>query len=605
MSHSKPFLIVLALAVLATAYLMPAVAQADGPAITLVPIGHYDSGVHDESAVEIVAYDPVEKELYISNAYANAVDVLDLSDPTRPSKTRSLDMSPYGGGVNSVAFYSYSADPNDGYLAVAVEGESKQDAGTVAVFHRNGDLLFVATVGVLPDMVTFTPDGQKIIVACEGEPNDDYTIDPEGSVNIISGVKGKLHVSTASFALWNDRKTELIEQGVRIFGPNATVAQDLEPEYIAVSADSRTAYVSLQENNALAVIDIDSATVTHIFALGYKDHSKAGNGFDASDKDGAINIRTWPTLGMYQPDAIAAYEVGGQTYVVSANEGDARDYDGYSEETRVDKLDLDSALSSKHAGLTDDAGLGRLKTTTANGDTDGDGDFDQIYSYGSRSFSIWNGTTGQLVYDSGDAFERLSAKISPTTFNSQGTGQSFDERSDDKGGEPEGVTIGVLDGRTYAFVCLERTGAILVYDVSDPTSPVFQSYNTSITGYADLSPEGLAFIPADQSPTGRALLVAAYEYSGTVTVFEVLPEGGKATQPTPVTAADGSTCGEVYTVQAGDWLAKIAAGKLGDATQYTAIVDATNKMHTSDASFAIVEDPNVIDVGWKLCIPGQ
>ena len=200
------------------------------------------------------------------------------------------------------------------------------------------------TVGALPDMVAFTPDGKTVLVANEGEPNDAYTIDPEGSVSVIDihNINAPL-ARTASFVGYNGKEDDLRAAGIRIFGPNASAAQDFEPEYITTDASGRTAYVTLQENNAIAIVDVASVSVQQVVPLGYKDHSVVP--LDVSDRDGpgngpAINIRTWPVplFGMYQPDGIASYTVGGRTYLVTANEGDSRSWAGFTEDVRVSAL---------------------------------------------------------------------------------------------------------------------------------------------------------------------------------------------------------------------------------------------------------------------------
>jgi hypothetical protein len=385
-------------------------------------------------------------------------------------------------------------------------------------------------------MVTFSPDGKSVLTANEGEPNGDYTVDPEGSVSIID-VKSIKHrhrcsVRTADFTKFNPFKEQLKAKGVRIYGPGATVAQDMEPEYIAVSADSRTAWVSLQENNALAVIDIGRAKVVKILPLGLKDHSKPGNELDPSNKDDGIKIANWPVFGMYQPDAIAAYKFGRKTFIVSANEGDARDYDGFSEVERIGHLDLDATVFPNASDLQKNANLGRLNVTTVTGNLDGDGDLDQIHAYGARSFSIWS-EDGRLVYDSGSDFERITAAKRPDDFNSNNDeNDSFDSRSDDKGPEPEGVTLAEINGETYAFISLERIGGIMVYNVSNPYKPVFVDYvnNRDFAGDAengtakDLGPEGLTFVSAKDSPSHKPLLVVTNEVSGTTTLFEISVE---------------------------------------------------------------------------------
>lgn len=936
-------------------------------AIQLNPIGTYDSG--GEATSEIATYDPVGQLVYVSNGEDKRIDVLDISNPALPTLVRSLPITRYGAGINSVDFHSYGPGATEGFVAAAVEADPKQNPGQVVFFNRNGEFVAQVTVGALPDMVTFTSDGQKVLVANEGEPNADYTTDPLGSISIIDLSGGvatvtQTNVTTLDFTAFNGREHELRAEGIRIFGNNnaSSAAQDFEPEYIAVSPDNSTAVVTLQENNALAIVDLTNNTIKDVTPLGYKDHAKgpptlqqyqftnlpvlgttaitnpqvptqttpsgqsqqilmggfsglwfegmngdnykfatvpdrgpnadpttingqakrpfglpdyqarvvrfelnptsgalniteqimlsrtngispitglpnipgqdeipidlfgnelpydeygadmeglvinpadghfwmvdeyrpaiyhfaptgtlvaryvptgtatlggqpvgtygtetlpaayskrranrgfegmaldtekgilyafiqtplenpdraasnassiirmlginpadgtpvaeyiyllerpehrpgsgvdkigdamfigdgkfyvaerdsavgatakkylfqidlkgatniltatlpttktleqhtpdelmaaniypvfkqkvanlpslgytagdkveglalvtAGplsgslailndndfgllgqplptppdgtialnpnpvqvvlgivsfaqqNKFDASNRDNGINITTHPTWGMYQPDSIDAFSAGGNTYFITANEGDARDYDGYSEEVRVADLNLDANVFPNTPTLTAEDNLGRLKTTTANGDVDRDGDVDMIYSYGARSFSIWD-VYGNLVYDSRDDFEQITAIQVPQLFNSQGTTDTLDSRSDDKGPEPEGVVIGEVDGRTYAFIGLERVNGIMIYDVTDAKAPVFVNYQPGVAG--DLSPEGLKFIPADQSPNGKAILIVANEVSGSVTMYQigdVVPTGGL---PNGVAAGD-------------------------------------------------------------------
>jgi hypothetical protein len=508
-----------------------AAAHASPPVLSLELIGEYRTGVFDEGAAEIVSYDARTQRLFKVNANAATVEVLDMADPAHPTLVATIDTSALGGSANSVAVHK-------GLVAVAIEAYDKQAPGVVA-FYDAESLAFIrgVTVGALPDMLTFTPNGRYVLVANEGEPNDDYTIDPEGSVSVIDlrhGVK-KARVRSAGFAAFNGMEDVLRAQGVRIFGPNASAAQDIEPEYITVSGDSRFAWVTLQEANALAVVDIQRARVLEIKPLGTKDHSLPDNALDVSNKDDGIHIASWPIKGMYMPDAIASYRFGGRTYLVTANEGDSRDYDGFSEEARVKGLTLDPAAFPDATSLQADENLGRLNTTTASGDTDGDGDVDEIHSYGARSFSIWT-ARGERVYDSGADFEIVTANRLPDAFNSNNDdNDSFDSRSDDKGPEPEGVTLGQIKGRTYAFVGLERIGGIMVYDVTNPYRVRFVDYvnnrnfgvdaqlpDGSVNPVAgDLGPEGLVFIPAHQSPNRNPLLVVGNEVSGTTTVFQV------------------------------------------------------------------------------------
>lgn len=315
-------------------------------------------------------------------------------------------------------------------------------------------------------------------------------------------------------------------------GKSKQFSLDAEPEYITVSSDSKAAYVTLQESNAIATIDLTKGEITGVKPLGLKDHSKAGNALDASDKDTKINIQNWPVYGAYMPDAIASIDIGGKTYLLTANEGDSRDYDGFSDEVRVAKLKLDATKFPNAADLQKDTALGRLTVSSVDADTDGDGDADQLVAFGARSLSVWD-ASGTLVADTGDLIERKVAELTPATFNSEGTTSTFDGRSDNKGPEPEGVTVGTVGGKTFAFVGLERTGGIMVLDVSNPAAPAFVDYAHHLTPSADpkggaagdLAPEGVLFIPASDSPNGKPLLVASHEVSGSVTIYTVQDSG--------------------------------------------------------------------------------
>lgn len=574
--------------------------------ITLNYLGRYSANIFGASAAEIPAFDPVNQRIFIVNAQKGAVDVLNAADPANPVLLQELTVESIteGAVVNSIAY-------KGGYLAVAVEAPTKTDNGWVALFDATSlEMLGYEQVGAQPDMVTFTPDGEYVLTANEGEPSTDYQIDPVGSISILGVSEGQLvEVRTAGFSAFNTQADTLRSAGVRIYGPNASVEQDLEPEYIAISSDSSTAWVSLQENNALAKVDIATATVTDILPLGYKDHGTAGNGLDVSDSDDAINIDTWPgVLGMYQPDSIAAYEVDGETLLVTANEGDSRAWGeddqaywdgdaskGFVEEFRVKHLvhvsgfdrragdDLPPQLRELAAGALlnpttfaycgataadpgdcrADENLGRLTVAWTDGyrkDANGDpvlfdasgnqnlaGDrlmYDNLYAYGARSFSIRDGE-GQLVWDSGDQLEQYFAsdacmlganRTIPCTdyFNAtHDEGDTFDNRSDNKGPEPEGVTVGQLGNKTFAFIGLERIGGVMAWDITDPTAPVLVDYlntredwttadpSTVLATAGDLGPEGLVFIAPEDSPNGEALLVIGNEVSGTTAVYQI------------------------------------------------------------------------------------
>lgn len=915
--------------------------------LQLKHLASYETG--GEGSAEVVAYHPGLKYAFITSSENNSFSIINISNPTSPSLVKEISLAPYGAGPNSIAVI-------EDVVVVAVENANKQENGKIVAFTAVGELLVELPAGALPDMCAFTPDGEYLFVANEGEPSDDYSVDPEGSITVIDG-DGV--ITNITFEAFNDKKQYLINKGIRIFGNNgqATVAQDLEPEYIAFSEDSKYAYVNCQENNALIVIDIATLSIIDILPLGYKDHMAGtpsidlyslnelvadwpvlgtptydggqpavklggfsgmffdeknstadsmvfqvvpdrgpndapvkkdkvtppvsqnlrpfklpnyqgrivefaffpstgtvqlnkqvyltrkdgqtpitgkgnipgfdeipviyadnnteyanedyedtsgekfhaleydafggdfegilrdkdgnfwmcdeyrpaiykfdetgvlieryvaegtsllgdepkaegtygletlpavyskrranrgfeaiaydedknviyafiqspmynpdsstknksdvirilgidattgvpvseylyflernresglsasrvdkigdavytGNGkfmvierdsegpdnlagkkyifeinllgatnvlnhevnntkafegmtidsiygygiqgvhkrkvvnlpsldykssdkaegiailpgnkiavmndndfglagagitdnsvlgiisfandytFDASNKDDAINFNAHPTLGMYMPDAIATYTVDNATYIVTANEGDARDYDGYSEEKRVKKLKLDPEAYPNAEALQADDKLGRLKSTNATGDYDNDGDIDQIYSYGGRSFSIFD-QYGNLVFDSANEFGKKTAELEPELFN-EDEGE-FDGRSDDKGVEPEAIAVGKIGDYTYAFIGCERQSSVLVYDITNPYKPSFITYynnrtweNGKVSG--DVAPEVIQFLNKDISPNNKEMLLVGYEVSGSLGIIQI------------------------------------------------------------------------------------
>jgi len=516
----------------------PPVVPAD--ALKLTKIGGFDTGLGEGSA-EIPAFDPHSRRMFVVNAEASTVDIVDLSIPGLPALVGSI---PIGTLFSDAAA---QAAPNsvavqDGLVAVAIERKDSLDRqldGVLAFFSVQGGLIDQVRAGALPDMVTFTPNGLWALTANEGEPSPDYTYDPEGSITIVNTLRPRLalrfpflaglfrlrnsDVRQATFNAFDGRANELRADGVRIYGPGATVSQDLEPEYIAVGENSVLAYVTLQENNAVAVVSIPSARVTSVRALGFKDWSLSA--LDASDRDGAIRIQPWPVFGMYQPDAVASFRQNGHTYLVTASEGDARDYDGFAEEARVSSLVLDPLAFPDAAALQASGALGRLTVTEALGDADGNGLYEQLYTLGGRSFTVWRFEPGgalTLAFDSGSLLEEITASLLPARFN----GHPFDTRSDNKGPEPEGLAVGEVEGRRYLFLGLERIGGVMVFDLANPEAPTFVQYvndSTVVDGevVGDVAPEGLAFVAAGQSPTGKALLLVANEVSGTVAVYEM------------------------------------------------------------------------------------
>jgi hypothetical protein len=491
-------------------------------AVNLAKIGGLDLG-----GAEIVSYDPASERLFVTGG---SVSVVDLSDPASPGLVATLSPEAdveaevagfAAGAVTSVSF-------KNGLLAVAVPASPQTDTGRIAFYDAGGAYLGSVAAGALPDMVTWDRAGARVLAANEGEPDG---VDPNGSVTIVEitdtgDPAGTAIVTQVEFTGFNGMEDDLRLDGIRIF-PGKQAAQDFEPEYIALAADDSKAYVALQENNALAVLDLTASPVTvELVALGTKDHGLPENALDPSDRDenldpadedGAIRIGAWPVMGLFMPDGIAAYDPGlGRSFVLTANEGDARD-----EDARIEDVTLDPTVFPDAATLQLQANLGRLDISTIDGNTDADAELEALFSYGARSFTVWDVDNG-LRSDTGDDIARVTAQLTPALFNANdGDPAAFDGRSDNKGAEPEAIIVGELDGRWYAFGGLERAGGgVMIYDVTNPALPRFVSY-TAGAPEGDIALEGMVFIPAADSPSGQDLLVTANEESGTIAVYRV------------------------------------------------------------------------------------
>lgn len=528
--------------------------------LKLEVIGRHDGGWWDQSASEIAAYHPGTRRLFVLNG-GEGLEVVDISDPTKPTRADMIRCS----GLNSVAVHG-------DVIALASQPKARSSRGTVTFFAPDAHKLSEITVGFNPDMVAFTHDGKRVIVANEGEADDDGTIDPVGSVGVVDLTAGpdKPVYRDLTFDHLEPQRAALQQRGLHIVSPDATLARDLEPEYVAVSADDRRAFVTLQENNAIAVVDLTPGreSVQRIEPLGFKDFMKPGCGLDASDKDGGAEIRNLPVFGLYQPDGVKCLERDGAVWLLTANEGEARERNGLHEAVRFAQLKntrgpgaaLDEASFSAQLGrgspisvedLRKREYLGRLEVSLLRGDDDGDGDFDRVFCFGGRSVSLWrvqpDGTITQ-AWDSGDRIERTVAAQTPEAFNmNSNKSPSRDSRSCKSGPEPESVELADIGGHCIAFVGLERTGGVMAWEMTDPAAPQFLTYlnprDPSVdldvdedqdqkpdrrAQAGDIGPEGLLFLPASVSPDGKPMLVVCNEVSGTTTLLRV-----KVTEPTP------------------------------------------------------------------------
>jgi hypothetical protein len=561
--------------------------------LSLSLVGTHESGNDfDTSSAEIVSYDKTTDKIYVVNSQSKTIDVLTFDTQGKPQKEGTIDLTAAQSKAGITFGAANSVVAKNGIVAIAIENNVKQSNGVIALYNSE-DLTFINVygAGALPDMVTMTDDSKKIVVANEGEPSGDYSNDPEGSVTVIdisNGFSDELAVVTQitfeDFNIGQLRNSEL--NNVRLPSPHgASVAQDLEPEYIAITGSNK-AVISLQENNAFATIDLSTNTIESIKGLGVKSWASVTDGdngakLDLSNKDDVFTLNSYPQLvGYYMPDSISTFTVNGNDYVISANEGDGREYlyettqkicdaanghtwDGddysvggddensvsydselddcisYTDEGRGKDLDVDAAhplMNESVYGdgiITNKNAIGRIKVLMDSETISADGD---IPTFGARSFSIWD-EKGDVIFDSGSQLSELANSTSH--FNVSNDTQKNDNRSDDKGVEPEAMEVAVIEGSTIAFIGLERHGGVAVYDVSIPEAPVFLDYlnnrdfsadvctlvdedgecdnNIYNPAAGDLGPESIEYF----SRNNQHFIAVGNEVSGTTTVLEL------------------------------------------------------------------------------------
>lgn len=528
-------------------------------AVTMHKSASYSSGEFnvDGGVMEIIACNRTNQHAYSVNGQSGVLTIIDLGvlhgngsgivlegeNIDIRSLVEKEDPSFSYGDMTSVA-----VSPDGSMLALALQAEVYNENGRIAIFScgEDGSILFegLLTSGVQPDMVVFA-DNSTVLTADEGEPREGYgegIDDPAGTVTIADvDAMTSVQVGFEDY----DRsamRNRLTRAGVIVMKDRLPSA-DFEPEYIAVSG--QRAYVTLQEANAIAVLDIPSQRFVGVFSAGFEDYSKTA--IDIDKKDDAYRPATYDSLlGIRMPDGIAAFEVNGKTYLVTANEGDAREWGDEDNGTfyiSEDERDFSDGDTSPTGAITaENSGLDGKVVFFATSDFDGLNSR-KDYIFGGRSFTVYEVVGDRIVEvsTSGDDFEAITAELYPEFYNASNDNAVLDDRSGKKGPEAESVTTGVVDGTPFAFIALERTGGVMMYDVTDPEKPVFEDYlNTRdfrsvvagseeyddgeldkwVTG-GDVAPEGLAFVSASDSVTGNAMLLVANEVSGTVAVYEI------------------------------------------------------------------------------------
>lgn len=696
--------------------LTPFASKSQKPSVTLQHLGRWNSelvgkpgsgmNTGELAQSETVAYDSMSKRAFSTNGDDKSFNIVDVSDIINPKTVKKVSISPYS-GINCVAV-------RNGIVAVALEGIGGfYDNGAVVFYDTGGRFINKVVVGVMPDMLTFTPDGKKLLVANEGEIGTDLWIanDPLGSVSIIDMTPGAANItqdnikavdfrnydwtfqtfattdldtftskwqydvypgaytsgggfwgitkspsdgmrmkirwqrSTGSQAwrdmnFWHFNNTHTAAGGGNFFHhlsfaenienrpkpatlsfnyyarnftsadsigyvvawdngttwnkskavwlsaatawatievpvpsgakwvrlrllaktntatasggfdnikirycsnklrqviPNTSLSQDLEPEYISVDENSKYAYVSIQEASGIGMLDIEKGEWVRIMSMDYQDHSKAGNEIDPSDNNSIVNITTWPLKTHKMPDGIDVVNINGQTFILTANEGDEK----LNEDRRMrDNRAFIKNPSALYTLANDNNLLGRLRHDMYTGDYDFDGFYDELFGIGSRSFSIYD-TAMNLIYDSGSDLEKItynyyndatSNHYLPDAFNSDNEGgpqTSLKNRSDNKGPEPEAIHAHWIGDSLYAFISLERIGGIMVYNITNPYDVRFVTYNNNRdfgADFTDLGPEYMAIIPKSQNNTGMDVIIHAHERSGTLVFWGIKTE---------------------------------------------------------------------------------
>ena len=525
-------------------------ALANEAAVKVTEISSITSG-DGEGSAEIATFHAGSKRVFATNGVKNTIDIFDISDVSNPKKVGSVALSPYGNDVTSVAagkdVVVAVVNVADKFSATGVPTTTN---GKIVVFDTNGKVLSSPDVlGVLPDSVSFAPNGTTALVAIEAQPvcakddpataakeDTDYSkaSDPVGGVTVVDLSNPSAPV--LRFAGFDQfTVADMSAKGIAVSAVVNNVSKDFEPEFVT-AVDNNFAYVTIQEANAIGKLNIQSASFESITRAFESKVARVAR--DTSDRDAGAGPRTYTNVvGASQPDAIAGFTVGAGQYFVTANEGDAREYTCLNDDLRASALKVDTKRFPDWKTLSGNAALGRAKVNPTIGDKDGDGDIDTIHLRGSNSMTMYR--NGIAIWDSADLLDQIqtqafgvaningSHSLSSDKSTMNYVGQ---DRSDDKGGEPEGVAVGMVGDRRIAILGLERMTALAIFDITAPGNPVFQEWlqmlPTKATPAKDVkhwSPEGIVFVPANKSPSGKALIITSYELSGSLSIHQIEP----------------------------------------------------------------------------------
>ncbi|MBL0886128.1 alkaline phosphatase [Myceligenerans sp. I2] len=450
----------------------------------------------DETVAEISAVSEDGRTVVYTDAAGRRIGFLDITDPANPRGLGSLSLAELG-------------DAEDEPTSVAVVGDHVLVVVNTSDSYTNPsgrlDIVDLATrtkvrsidLGGQPDSIAVTPDGGHAVVAIENERDEDVPAD-----DAPDGDEGNLPQAPAGFVqiidLPGTDPTDWSARPVPLTAPDGSALPaladagvdtpvDPEPEYVAINPAGTRAAVTLQENNAVVLIDVASGEVTSVFSAG----ERALTGVDTVEDD-AIDLTGELAAAPREPDAIAWVD---DAHVATANEGD--------------------------------------------------------WKGGTRGWSVFDATTGEVVWDAGNTLEHLAARV----------GLHNDGRTENKGVEIEGIAVGELGGVRYAFVGSERSNFVAVYDVSDAAAPRFVQVLATTNG-----PEGLLPVPQ------RDLLVVSSEKDaaedGVRSAVTVFGKGGRYVRDTG-TARGAGAPGRLAQFSATEFPSIVSADVPGTAGAYT------------------------------------
>lgn len=646
----------------------------------------YDAGASyafGMGAVEKTAWDEGEKYLYTVSE-AGYVNVVDYSSPSSPSVVSAFAINLKGKKLTDIAvcasarmlFVAHGADDTVSNGRVRFYATARREGAVAPAFLKE------VVTGPLPDMIAPNGDCTMLAVANEGEGKYSSATgltDPPGSVSIVKDLtaasptvvsvslaslgsdeeliaKGvHLPLSKKAMEYWDDHSAIAADLNFSTARGSYTSAMSLEPEYLGWSASGSKVFVGLQENSAIVTVDVPAAadwaskppSASRIDALGLKDWSESGStaGVDLI-ADGNCTLKKFPGYKtLRQPDSIAVVSVDGIDYILSANEGDDKEYGDFEEKmkakdviasdgtVKLAKMTVDSAALSNYKAQNDLGADSKRRVTIGSASIDystpSAPKITDMVGFGGRGISIWKPADAglTLVWDSGSQMEVEQCSAYPWAHNGvqdeefalvngvlynassaglqstiremndpavdgcadRGDGQAgacplgktIDSRSPKDGAAPEAIVAGVACGRLLAVTATEKQGTAFVYDISEIASPKLlyvrhlspasekKSPGIAYTAreLGEIDPEGMVFLEAAASPSGKPAVLFGGAWSGTVSMWEFECPATTTVKTTAAPTSHAPRGSHVYAAPIGATVAfaALAALSLGHA----------------------------------------